>query len=279
MSRRISFVVAPGFELLDLSGPMCAFTFARELYGAPYDIGVVSSAGGSVLGCAGLSIETLEPARAGHGDTVIVVGGPEAHLPERHPGTTSLSRSLAPATRRMASVCTGAFYLAEAGVLDGHRATTHWRWAPLLRSRFPSLSVDADRIYVTDRKVWTSAGITAGIDMALAMIEADFGTELSKSVARDLVVYHRRPGGQSQFSTILDWSPPPVGSGRRSPMRAATCTRISRSSVWPGPHASVADSSRASSSRRPARRRRGRSSACAPRSPAPGSRTAGSRSS
>ncbi len=211
MSRRISFVVAPGFELLDLSGPMCAFTFARELYGAPYDIGVVSSAGGSVLGCAGLSIETLEPARAGHGDTVIVVGGPEAHLPERHPGTTSLSRSLAPATRRMASVCTGAFYLAEAGVLDGHRATTHWRWAPLLRSRFPSLSVDADRIYVTDRKVWTSAGITAGIDMALAMIEADFGTELSKSVARDLVVYHRRPGGQSQFSTILDLEP---ASGR-----------------------------------------------------------------
>ena len=205
--RRISFVVAPAFELLDLSGPMCAFNFAREFHGAPYEISVASSAGGPVLGCAGLSIETVGPGKARHGDTVIVVGGPEAHLPERQPATISLLGSLAPATQRMASVCTGAFHLAEAGLLDGHRATTHWRWAPLLQSRFPSVSVDADRIYVHDRKVWTSAGITAGIDMALALIEADFGPKLSKSVARDMVVHHRRPGGQSQFSAILDLEP------------------------------------------------------------------------
>ena len=152
-------------------------------------------------------MDAAGPAKARHGDTVIVVGGPEAHLPDRQPATAALLRSLAPDTRRVASVCVGAFHLAEAGVLDGHRATTHWRWAPLLRSRFPAVSVDADRIYVRDRNVWTSAGITASMDLALALIEADCGAELSKAVARDLVVYYRRPGGQSQFSAILDLEP------------------------------------------------------------------------
>ncbi len=207
MSRRISFVVAPAFELLDLSGPMCAFDCARSLYGAPYEVSVASSAGGAVFGCAGLSIDTVEVNAAKHADTVIVVGGPEAHLPGRQPAITGLLRSLAPVTRRMASVCTGAFYLAESSILDGHRATTHWRWAPLLQSRFPRVSVDADRIYINDRTIWTSAGVTAGVDMALAMIEADFGLDLSKSVAREMVVHHRRPGGQSQFSAILDLEP------------------------------------------------------------------------
>ena len=207
MSRHVSFVVAPSFELLDLSGPMCALTLARDFHGAPYRIDVVSSSGGPVRGCAGLSIDTVGPDEAGHGDTVVVVGGPEAPVLGAQPATTGLLKELAPSTRRMASVCTGAFHLAEAGVLDGHRATTHWRWAPLLQSRFPRLSVDMDRIYVNDRNRWTSAGITAGIDMALALIEADFGPELAKSVARELVVYYRRPGGQSQFSTILDLEP------------------------------------------------------------------------
>jgi len=114
---------------------MCAFNFAREFYDAPYEISVASSAGGPVLSCGGLSIETFGPDETRHGDTVIVVGGPEAHLLERQPATISLLRSLAPATQRKASVCTGAFYLAEAGILDGHRATPHWRWAPLLQSR------------------------------------------------------------------------------------------------------------------------------------------------
>ncbi len=206
-TRQVSFVVAPAFELLDLSGPLCAFNIAREFYKASYKINVVSAQPGPVHGNAGLSIEVQGPAKARHGDTVIMVGGSGAHVPGSQPAITAMLRALAPRTRRIASVCTGAFYLAEAGILDDHRATTHWRFAPLLRSRFPTLAVDADRIYTRDRKIWTSAGITAGIDMALAMIEADYGTEVSKSVARDLVVYHRRLGGQSQFSAILALEP------------------------------------------------------------------------
>ena len=211
MTRRISFVVAPKFELLDLSGPMCAFSFARDVYGAPYEAGVFSCAGGPVLCSAGFPIGTAEASEVSHDDTIIVVGGSKAHIAGQDPEIGELLRILAPTSQRLASICTGAFYLAEAGVLNGHRATTHWRWAPVLQARYPGVLVNADRIYVKDRNIWTSAGITAGIDMALALIEADFGLEISKSVARDLLVYHRRPGGQSQFSTILDLEP---SSGR-----------------------------------------------------------------
>ena len=207
MARRVSFVVAPAFELLDLSGPLCAFNLAREIYGAPYDLSVSSSAGGAVLCSAGISIGTIEPSKASYDDTIVVVGGPDAHLPNQHPEISEFLRALAPASQRVASICTGAFYLAESGLLDGFHATTHWRWAQQLQTRFPRVIVDADRIYVKDRNVWTSAGITAGIDMALALIEADFGLHMAKTVARDLLVYHRRPGGQSQFSTILDLEP------------------------------------------------------------------------
>jgi transcriptional regulator GlxA family with amidase domain len=207
MPRKISFVVAPAFELLDLSGPLCAFTLARDVHRAPYEINIASAFGGSVTGCVGLSIDTVRPKEARHGDTIIVVGGPKAHLPNHHPETTAMLRSIAPSARRISSVCTGAFYLAEAGILDGRRVTTHWRYAPLLQSRFPALTIDMDRIFINDHEVWTSAGVSSGIDLALAMIEVDFGAELSKSVARELVVYHRRPGGQSQFSAMLDLEP------------------------------------------------------------------------
>lgn len=207
MSRKISLLVAPEFGLLDLSGPLCALTMARDFFGAPYAIDVVSADGGAVMGCSGVSVDTLGPSTASHGDTIMVVGGPAAHREGHHPATCSMLRELAQTTRRMIGVCTGAFYLAEAGVLDGRRATTHWRFAALLQSRFPLLSVEMDRIFINDRDVWTSAGISAGIDVTLAMLEADCGTALSKSVARELVVYHRRPGGQSQFSAILDLEP------------------------------------------------------------------------
>ncbi|MCD0505777.1 GlxA family transcriptional regulator, partial [Bordetella petrii] len=108
---------------------------------------------------------------------------------------------------RLASVCTGAFVLADAGLLDGRRATTHWRHAAALQRLYPDIKVDSDKIYVRDGAVWTSAGITAGIDLALAMVEEDLGAEAARQAARDMVVYHRRAGGQSQFSALQDLAP------------------------------------------------------------------------
>jgi transcriptional regulator GlxA family with amidase domain len=118
----------------------------------------------------------------------------------------TFSKSLR-AARRIASVCTGAFLLAAAGVLNGRRATTHWKYVGQLQRTFPRIKVDGDRIFTKDGDIWTSAGVTAGVDLALAMIEEDLGTEVSKAVAQMLVVYHRRPGGQSQFSAMLDMEP------------------------------------------------------------------------
>jgi transcriptional regulator GlxA family with amidase domain len=207
--RVIWFVVFPGFELLDLGGPLCAFTLARDFHQAAYEVRVVSVAGGLVSGSSGVAIDTVPPATTGHLDTLIVVGAPTTGILYAQSATADLVRTFAPRARRKASVCTGAFLLAASGVLQGHRATTHWRYAAELQRRHPELKIDADRIFVREDDVWTSAGITAGIDLALAMIEEDCGIETSKAIARDLVVYHRRSGGQSQFSTMLELEPRP----------------------------------------------------------------------
>lgn len=210
-SRTIYFLVFPGFELLDLSGPRCAFSLAADMHDARYEMKIISATGGLIEGAGGLRIEAVSAPEKGRLDTVIIPGSPTAHSVEADADTVDVLRSLAGRARRSASVCTGAFYLAAAGLLDTRRATTHWRYAALLQRRFPKVRVDADRIYVQDGDTWTSAGIAAGIDLALAMIEADCGADVSKAVARDLVVYHRRAGGQSQFSTMLDLEP---SSGR-----------------------------------------------------------------
>jgi transcriptional regulator GlxA family with amidase domain len=170
---------------------------------------IVSTSGGLVSGASGVSIDTVAPPSQSHLDTLIVVGAPTAKILDSQSETTDLVRALAPRARRKASVCTGAFLLAGAGLLKGRRATTHWRYAAELQRRYPSLKIDADRIFIRDEDIWTSAGITAGIDLALAMIEEDCGVETSKAIARDLVVYHRRSGGQSQFSTLLELEPRP----------------------------------------------------------------------
>ena len=125
-----------------------------------------------------------------------------------HPDLVKLILSLAPRARRVASTCTGAFLLANAGLLHNRRVTTHWRFAAELQSLFPSSRVDADKIFVRDGNIWSSAGGTAGIDLALALVDEDLGREVSRQVARGLVVYHRRVGGQSQYSTLLDLDPP-----------------------------------------------------------------------
>lgn len=209
VSRSIWFVVFPGFELLDLGGPLCAFNLAVDFHQAAYDVRIVSATGGLISGSSGVAIHTVPPPSPNHLDTLMVVGAPTLEILDGQTETAELVRALAPRARRRASVCTGAFLLAAAGLLDGHRATTHWRYAAELQRRYPSIKVDADRIFTREDDLWTSAGITAGIDLALAMIEEDCGIEISKTIARDLVVYHRRSGGQSQFSTMLDLEPRP----------------------------------------------------------------------
>jgi transcriptional regulator GlxA family with amidase domain len=217
MKRKITFLVYPQFELLDLSGPCAAFNFANELYGAQYAIGVVSVTGGSITDRAGLSIGTERFTGTEDHETILAVGGPTAHLNALDPSTKELLSENVRRAKRVASVCTGAFFLAAAGLLDGRRATTHWRYAGMLQSQYPMVQVDIDRIFIKDGTIWTSAGMTAGIDLALALIEDDFGPTIAKSIARDLVVYHRRLGGQSQYSALLDITPT---SGR---VRDALC--------------------------------------------------------
>ena len=205
--RLITFAVFPEFELLDLSGPLAVFTAAAALHGTPYAVRVVSASGGGVGSTGGVSVVTTELSDDVASDTLVVVGGPTAHCPDRHADTVALLKQHIHGLQRVASVCTGAFLLARTGLLDGRRATTHWRYARVLQGRFPRIQVDADRIFLKDGYVWTSAGVTAGIDLALALVEEDCGVEMARAVARDLVVYHRRPGGQSQFSAMLELEP------------------------------------------------------------------------
>lgn len=185
---------------------MEAFAAAEAMRPGSYRLSVMSLEGGEIATYGGLKIMT-EPADPNSIDTLIVVG--DANLPYRlaPPATSDFIRAAAAKTRRTASVCSGAFLLAAAGLLDGRRATTHWRYAARLRAAYPSVRVDGDRIFINEGGIWTSAGMTAGIDMALALIEADLGEEVARSVARLLVVYYRRPGGQVQFSSLLELDP------------------------------------------------------------------------
>ena len=205
MTSDVTFLIHDGFQILDLAGPMAAFQMAGRIARTePYRLQVSAPGGGVISSSAGVSVaaEAAPPVRGG---TLIVVGGTAPG-----PASPDLQRSLGDAlaaSGRIASVCTGAFLLAEAGALDGRRATTHWKYAPLLQRQYPRIRVEADRIFVRDGDTWTSAGISAGIDMALAMIEADLGPAIARETAQMLVVYHRRPGGQSQFSAMLEMQP------------------------------------------------------------------------
>lgn len=208
MKHAISFIVHPGFELLDLSGPCSAFNLASELYGAQYQIRIISVTGGPVLDRAGVSISSEDFRQIEGSQTILAAGGPIAHQYALNETARPLIRESVRTAARVGSVCTGAFLLAAAGILDGKRVTTHWRYAGLLQTTYPAVEVDVDRIFIKDGKVWTSAGMTAGMDLSLAMIEEDLGPEVAKGVARDMLVYHRRLGGQSQFSAMLDMAPP-----------------------------------------------------------------------
>ena len=211
--HRVLFLVFPGVTLLDVAGPAEAFAAACR-HGGDYTLEFVSPAGGAVRTSVGAVLDTspvpdLE-AEATRGPqhrihTLVVAGGEELATQPLPRDLVRTVEELADRSDRVASVCTGAFALAEAGLLDGRRATTHWRHAALLARRHPRVAVRPDDLFVEDRGVLTSAGISSGIDLALAMIAADLGAESAHAVARELVVYMQRAGGQSQFSSALDW--------------------------------------------------------------------------
>ncbi|MBD8548586.1 GlxA family transcriptional regulator [Sphingomonas sp. CFBP 8760] len=205
MSAPFAFYLCEGFQLLDLAGPTAALTAANRLIGSEYYlIELVSKDGETVSGDAGLSLTTCL-AGSSAADTVVVVGGVIEPMLEPD-NIAGIQRASAEASS-IASICTGAFLLAAAGYLDGKRATTHWQFAQRLQDRYPKVTVDADRIFINDGAIWTSAGMTAGIDLMLARIEVDHGAEMAKAVSRELVVYHRRPGGQSQYAAISQMEP------------------------------------------------------------------------
>jgi transcriptional regulator GlxA family with amidase domain len=198
---KIGFVVSPNFQIMSPAA-LSAFEFANVTAKQKlYDIHLLSETGGAVLSSLGMSMSTKPFGRAVF-DTLIV-GGVVDVVPSTPATTDFIEKSLVK-TRRVASICTGAFALAEAGVLDGRRATTHWLLARELQKRFPKVKVEDDRIYIIDGPIWTSAGMSAGIDLALGMIEKDFGAEVVRAVAQKLVLYHRRAGGQSQHSALLE---------------------------------------------------------------------------
>ena len=221
MSRAIAIVIFPEFQLLDAAGPIAAFELAgREMVEAddvptPYRLRIVAPSAGPVESSSGAML-TAEPlGEPGGIDTLLVAGGQGTRHREMQTELLRWLHEAAAEARRVTSVCTGAFLLAAAGLLDGRRAATHWRYAAGLARQYPAIRVEPDRIFVRDGKLWTSAGITAGIDLALALIAEDVGDAVAKRTAQRLVVYHRRPGGQSQFSALLRLDAP---GGRFGPL-------------------------------------------------------------
>mgnify|MGYP000949364729 CR=1 FL=1 len=192
------------FQILDVTGPLAAFEIAQHAPGNPYRLRVVATQAGLVRSSAGVAMPAEAIGRLRDVDTLIVSGGQGTRAAMGDAKLLSLLKRMLPRVERMASVCSGAFVLAAAGLLEGKRATTHWRQAPRLARLFPSINVEPDRIFVRDGKIWTSAGVTAGIDLALAMIAEDLGEDVATAVAREMVVYAKRPGGQAQHSVLLD---------------------------------------------------------------------------
>jgi len=203
--QRIGFVVFDGFQSMSFAA-LSVFEYANVMMGKPlYEMHFISEKGGLVRSSTGMVVDSKAFDNTIY-DTVIVGGG--TSILEHAPAALlAFIRKASGNSRRVASICTGAFILAEAGILDGKRATTHWMYAHELQSRFPKVTMEEDRIFLIDGNVWTSAGMTAGIDLALAMAEKDLGADVTRSIAQKLVVYHRRAGGQSQHSALLELEP------------------------------------------------------------------------
>lgn len=213
-TRIVVIVVFDGVKLLDAAGPAEVFVEANR-FGARYQLMIASVDGHDVITSIGTrfavtsSIASIEAA-----DTVVVAGGDQLVGRPIDPALVEALKSMRTRTRRLASVCTGSFILAQAGLLNGRHATTHWRHTRRLARAYPDVGVEPDAIFVRDGDLFTSAGVSAGIDLALALVELDYGSELVRNVARSLVVYLKRAGGQSQFSTFIEADPPSASALR-----------------------------------------------------------------
>ena len=209
--RPIGIVAFPGVDALDITGPSDVFAFANKVIQKEgisqetvYPVTLLAEQAGPVKTMSGLQIiadQSFSQINENY-DTLLIPGG---FLEDVLPNTeiVGVIKVMAPKVRRLASVCTGAFLLAESGLLDGCKATTHWNWSAELSEKYPQVNVEADRIFVKEGNIFTSGGITSGIDLALAMVEEDWGQKIALAVAQFIVVFLKRPGGQSQFSNYL----------------------------------------------------------------------------
>lgn len=202
MTRIIGIFLYDRFQVLELAGPLAAFAFANEASPGAYRVEVLSVSGGVTRCSSGVSVETRRARASDPMDTLILVGGQGTPQAVDCVQSMDFVRDSASRIRRLCSVCSGVFLLAAAGLVDERRVTTHWRLAEGLRKFAPRACVEADRLYVRDGPIWTSGGVSAGIDLALALITEDLGEAIARRVAQDMVVYYRRPGGQAQFSSL-----------------------------------------------------------------------------
>jgi len=210
-------LVFPDFQLLDAAGPISVFEVAGRFARTSAPIKVVSATPGEVRSSSGVALVARGLKSAAGATTLIVAGGEGVKTAANCRHTKALLRAAAKRGCRVASVCSGAYVLAEAGLLEGRRATTHWGRTRDFLATYPGVKLEADRIFVRDDNIWTSAGISAGIDLALAMVAADYGDDVARATARQLVVHDRRSGGQSQFSSLLELKVP---EGRFAPLLA-----------------------------------------------------------
>lgn len=197
MTRRVSVLIFPGFQLLDAAGPIAAFEAAGG-----YELRVIAPAAGPVRSSSGVSW-LAHGLPGGRGDTLMVAGGEGVDAACTDEPLLRFLRRASRQWERVSSVCSGSLLLAAGGLLDGRAATTHWSRTGQFQRQFPRVRLESERIFVRDGPLWTSAGVTAGIDLALAIIDHDFGADRARAAAQELVVYYKRPGGQSQFSALL----------------------------------------------------------------------------
>jgi transcriptional regulator GlxA family with amidase domain len=211
----IGVLVFPDFQLLDAAGPISVFEVAARYAGHAPSIKVLAVSPGPVRSSSGVEMLARGFGAARAISTLIIAGGFGVRAPASCEKTLAFVRATAKRGIRVASVCSGAYVLAEAGLLDGRRATTHWERTRHFLATYPKVKLEPDRIYVRDGNIWSSAGISAGIDLALALVAEDYGEEVAQKTARQLVLYNRRNGGQSQFSSLLELKAP---EGRFGPL-------------------------------------------------------------